>query len=84
MIKHYHSVEGCYNTTGTNIATSYRDNKFLKMALFAAMAGFTAKRMTVQYLFYNKEAIPTSKTNPECVILAKMDLHKHVTESTKV
>ena len=24
----YHSVEGCYNTTGTNIATGYRDNKF--------------------------------------------------------
>ena len=22
-----HSVEGCYNTTGTNIATGYRDNK---------------------------------------------------------
>ena len=24
---HNHNVEGCYNTTGTNIATGYRDNK---------------------------------------------------------
>ena len=34
--------------------------------------------------FYSKDAIPTAKTNPEYVILAKIDLQKHVTESTKV
>ena len=55
------SVEGCYNTTGANIATGYRNNKgmlqrqqVLKIGSFAATVGFIAKGMTVQCFFFSQ------------------------------
>ena len=67
-----YSVEGCYDTTGNNIATGYRNNKGMlqkqqvlkkEPALFAAM--------TVQCFSHSKEAIPTSKTNPNVIFWQK-------------